>query len=104
MELRILKSLIVPYHFESEEHRFRVDELEDGYWAVYCTHELFIQMNGGSSRIAKAESVHDALQGIRSANAALAEVMEKSYLDICSGEISSYLAWKRLRTSYFQLN
>jgi hypothetical protein len=99
----VLRSENIHYRFNGHRFSFCVHELEDGYWGVECSHDLFCAING-SNQIRKADSVNDALKDVRNLNPALALAMQEAYDVVCRKHFEGYGAWTRCRIMYYHFN
>lgn len=91
------------YFFDGKEYSYRVDELEDGFWMIYCDHDLFRIVNG-SHFINKAISVTEALQDLAKTHQRLAEAMMEPFAKKCKVAIETHCAWLRDRRAFYHLN
>ena len=91
------------YYFDGKEYSYRVDELEDGFWLISCTHDLFRIVNG-SNTISKASSVTEALQDLAKIHQKLADAMLEPFVKQCKLAIEAHSGWVRDRRTFYHLN
>lgn len=91
------------YFFEGKAYSYRVDELEDGYWLIFCNHDLFRIVNG-SNTIHKANSVTEELHDLAKTNQILADAMLEPFVKKCMLAIEAYSGWVRDRRTFYHLN
>jgi hypothetical protein len=98
-----LNQEIFCYFFDGKEYSYRVDELEDGFWLIFCNHDLFRIVNG-SNTIQKANSVTEALQDLAKTHQSLADAMLEPFVKKCKLSIEAYSSWVRDRRTFYHLN